>query len=575
MKKILPFALAIVFTVFILKPEAQVIQGSSGVKKVKAGKPAVVPRTVKSMPDLVIKDEIFADLNNNNVIDGGEASYINFKIQNLGAGVAKNVTVNVSLKNNQIRGLTFTPKVDVGNIYANETKDVTINLSGGMNLQEALAEFKIEVMEEQGFDAYPLEMKIETAPFQPPNIVVADAVFSTESGGKLKLNTTITLKALIQNIGKGDAQDVNLSFNFPNPDCVALGEFGATDNLPIGKMKPGDVKEMDFVFTATRRYKESNIPVNVKIKEAFGKYAHDTTVRVQIDQDLVAQNNVVINAIATPTVTVTKASLSSEVDKNIPETAQKNPNKYALIIGNEEYSKFQTGLNTEMNVAFARNDAMVFRDYVINTLGFPKDNVLFLQDATTGEMNQKLDLISKLVATTGASAELLFYYAGHGLPDETTHIPYLIPVDVSGTNIYSAIKLSDIYKKFSETGAKKITVILDACFTGGGRESGLLAARSVKVKPAEETLNGNMLVFSASSGEQSALPYAKEKHGIFTFFVLKKLQESSGNLTYKELTDYVIKNVSLESLKVNEKQQNPAVNISVEVADTWQGWKLK
>jgi uncharacterized caspase-like protein len=315
--------------------------------------------------------------------------------------------------------------------------------------------------------------------------------------------------------------------------------------------------------------------VNVKIKEAFGKYAHDTTVRVQIDQDLVAQNNVVINAIATPTVTVTKASLSSEVDKNIPETAQKNPNKYALIIGNEEYSKFQTGLNTEMNVAFARNDAMVFRDYVINTLGFPKDNVLFLQDATTGEMNQKLDLISKLVATTGASAELLFYYAGHGLPDETTHIPYLIPVDVSGTNIYSAIKLSDIYKKFSETGAKKITVILDACFTGGGRESGLLAARSVKVKPAEETLNGNMLVFSASSGEQSALPYAKEKHGIFTFFVLKKLQESSGNLTYKELTDYVIKNVSLESLKVNEKQQNPAVNISVEVADTWQGWKLK
>ena len=165
---------------------------------------------------------------------------------------------------------------------------------------------------------------------------------------------------------------------------------------------------MDFVFTATRRYKESNIPVNVKIKEAFGKYAHDTTVRVQIDQDSVAQNNVVINAIATPTVTVTKASLSSEVDKNIPETAQKNPNKYALIIGNEEYSKFQTGLNTEMNVAFARNDAMVFRDYVINTLGFPKDNVLFLQDATTGEMNQKLDLISKLVATTGVAPNCCF-----------------------------------------------------------------------------------------------------------------------------------------------------------------------
>ena len=71
-------------TVFILKPEAQVIQGSSGVKKAQGRQTCGSSRTVKSMPDLVIKDEVFADLNNNNVIDGGEASYINFKIQNLG-----------------------------------------------------------------------------------------------------------------------------------------------------------------------------------------------------------------------------------------------------------------------------------------------------------------------------------------------------------------------------------------------------------------------------------------------------------------------------------------------------------
>jgi hypothetical protein len=572
MKTCISFALFTAFIVLGPGLEAQVIQGSSTVKKVKAGKPSVVTRTVKAMPDLVIKDEIFADLSNNNIIDGGESDYINFKIQNLGSGAAKNVTVNVSLRNNQIRGLSYTPKIDVGSIQPNETKDVTINITGGMDIEDALAEFRIEVLEEQGFDAYPLEMKIETRPFQPPNLVVADAVFSTESGGRLKLNTPIQLKILLQNIGKGDAKDVNLSFVFPNPDCVVLGE---TDKFSLGPLKAGETKELDFIFTATRRYKEPTIPVDVKITESLGKYAHDSTVRVKIDQDLVAQNNVVINAIAAPTLAVTKASLSSEVDKNIPQEPRKDANKFALIIGNEEYSRYQQGLNTEMNVAFARNDASIVRDYAVQALGFPESNVFLLQDATIGEMNQKLDLISKLAAKTGSNAELLFYYAGHGLPDENTHIPYLIPVDVSGTNIYQAIKLSEVYKKLSETGAKRITILLDACFTGGGRGSGLLTARSVKVKPTEETLEGNLVVFAATSGEQSALPYTKEKHGMFTYFLLKKIQESSGNLTYKELSDYVTKNVSLESLRVNQKEQDPAVNLSADVAGAWQSWKLK
>jgi hypothetical protein len=557
---------------------AQVISGASSVKKIQVGttSKAVTPPTVtskvKAMPDLVIKDELFADLSSNNIIDGGESSYINFKIQNLGSGVAKSVSVNVSLKNKQIRGLTYTPKIDIGDIQPNASKDVTINISGGMDMPVAIAEFKIEVMEAQGFDAYPLEMKIETQPFQPPNLVVADAVFSTESGGKLKLNTPIQLKILLQNIGKGDAKNVGLSFAFPNPDCVVLGE---TDQYSLGVMKAGETKELDFIFTATRRYKDPLIPVEVKISESLGKYSHDSIVRVKLDQDLVAQNNVVINAIVTPTLAVTKASLSSEVDKNIPRENRKDPNKYALIIGNEEYSKYQQGLNSEMNVAFARNDASVVRDYALQALGFPESNVFFLQDATTGEMNQKLDLICKLASKTGNTAELLFYYAGHGLPDENTHIPYIIPVDVSGTNIYQAIKLTDVYKKFSETGAKKITIFMDACFTGGGRGSGLLATRSVKVKPAEETLDGNLVVFSASSGEQSALPYTREKHGMFTYFLLKKIQETGGNLNYKELTDFVIKNVSLESLRVNQKEQDPAVNVSADVTGTWQSWKLK
>ena len=572
MKTSIKIIALIIIGLITFEVQAQVNSGFSASKKIKAGKRQVVTRTMKAVPDLIIKEELFIDPNGNNVINGNERSSIKFKVENLGSGIAKKVSIKVSLKNRQIRGLDFFSSQEIGDIQPNESKDVNVPLFGNMELEDAIAEFKIEVIEDQSFDAFPLEMKIETHPFEPPKLVVADAVFSTESGGKVKLNYPIQLKVLLQNVGKGEASGVSLSFTFPNPNCVVLGE---SDKFNIGYLKPNETKELDFIFTANRRYTDPEIPVRVDIIEMIGKYSNDTTLNVRLDQSLVAQNNVVINAIATPVTEVTMASLTSDVDKNIPVSQGKDPNKFALIIGNEEYSKYQQGLNTEMNVAFARNDASIFRDYCIRTLGFQEGNVFFLTDATTGEMNQKIELISKLVDKSGKDAELLFYYAGHGLPDENTHIPYLIPVDVNGSNLISAIPLNDVYKKFGATGAKKITVFLDACFSGGGRESGLIAARSVKVKPSMESLSGNMVVFAATTGEQSALPFSKEKHGMFTYYLLKKMQESSGNVTFGALADYITKNVSLQSLKVNEKDQDPTVIVSPEVSDSWGNWKIK
>jgi hypothetical protein len=173
----------------------------------------------------------------------------------------------------------------------------------------------------------------------------------------------------------------------------------------------------------------------------------------------------------------------------------------------------------------------------------------------------------------GPSAELIFYYAGHGLPDESTRTPYLIPVDVDASNLDAAIKLSDVYAKFGNSGAGRIIIFLDACFSGGGRNQGLLSARAVKIAPRYEAITGNMIVFAASSGEQSALPLKREKHGIFTFFLLKKLQETGGNITYNDLAAYISQNVSVESLKVNGKEQDPSITVSPALLDKWKTWK--
>ncbi|HUX53267.1 MAG TPA: caspase family protein [Williamwhitmania sp.] len=265
----------------------------------------------------------------------------------------------------------------------------------------------------------------------------------------------------------------------------------------------------------------------------------------------------------------------SDVDKNIPQGAASNPYCFALVIGNEDYSSHQQGLKTESNVEFARNDASAFRDYCRTTLGIPDQHITFMLDATVGQMNQGFEKLKLLSKACGGKAQLIVYYAGHGLPEEVTNEPYLIPVDVSGASVTAGIKLQDVYASLTTFPSERITVYLDACFTGGGRNAGLLASRGVKVRPKADQLAGNIVVYSSSSGEQSSLPYTEQKHGMFTYFLLKKLQESKGDLTYAALFDFLNEKVPIESLLVNSKEQNPVVNTSQDVADKWKSWKLK
>ena len=115
-------------------------------------------------------------------------------------------------------------------------------------------------------------------------------------------------------------------------------------------------------------------------------------------------------------------------------------------------------------------------------------------------------------------------------------------------------------------------VFMDACFSGGGRDAGLIATRGVRVTPKKNALNGNIVVFSATSADQTAMQYADKKHGMFTYFLLKKLQDSQGQCTYSELFDYLSKNVRENSIRVNRKVQTPEVNTSPQVQDGWGSW---
>jgi hypothetical protein len=279
--------------------------------------------------------------------------------------------------------------------------------------------------------------------------------------------------------------------------------------------------------------------------------------------------------IAAPEVLQSMNRKPSDIDVEIPEISAPNPNRFALIIGNEDYSSFQTSLKTESNVEYAIHDAEIFKEYALKIIGIPNDNIIMLLNAKAIEMHQALDKISSIIKNMQGKAELYVYYAGHGFPDEVTKEPFLIPVDVTGSGLQFAVKQADFFKRLNEYPTKRVVVFLDACFSGGGRDQGLIASRGVKIKPKENLLKGNLVVFSASSGEQSSLPYKEKQHGLFTYFLLKKLKESKGDLSFKDLSDYLTSEVPIRSVMINNKEQNPQTRVSFEVADSWENWTFK
>ena len=259
----------------------------------------------------------------------------------------------------------------------------------------------------------------------------------------------------------------------------------------------------------------------------------------------------------------------SDIDVNIPINHQTSSNTFVIIIANENYQK-------EAKVQFAVNDGKVFKEYCEKTLGIPAKNIHFAPDATFGSMKSEIKWISDVASAYSGKARLIFYYAGHGMPNEADKSAYILPVDGFSTDFESAIKLSDLYNRLAFYPSQNITVFLDACFSGSVRDNGMLAnARGVKIKPISEVIKGNMIVFSAATGDETAYPYKEKQHGLFTYFLLKKLQETKGEINYQNLSGYIIENVKQQSIVVNQKSQTPQVNTSIELQSTWQNLKLK
>ena len=513
----------------------------------------------------MVEEPYFVDSDGNKAIDALEKCKIVMKIKNIGMGDGLGLIAKITAKGST-EGISYSnqslPTIKVGN-----TATVEYPINTSINTEDGLVEFTVYVDEPLGFNTEPLTLKVQTRKFQEPLLIVKDYVVSGDKGGVLEKQKPFTLQVLVQNVQQGTAENVRVELKYPKNVFNVSGQ----DLYTFSEWSAGETQTLTYQLLVNGMYNDTELPLIVKISEKYGRYAQNKEINLSLNQPLASRTINVESKIAQ--TNIEDVLLRSDVDRNIPKTNKQNPHCYAIIIGNQDYHSFQNGLNTEQDVPFAMEDANVFKQYCTEILGVEEGNIVLLNNATSAKMNQEIDFITRLSARD-PQAEIIFYYSGHGFPNEYTQEPYLIPVDVNAANLTSAISLFDLYRRLSGTGAQRVTVFLDACFSGEGPNGPLLVSKGVKVTPKKGALAGNLVVFSATSFDQRAWPYNEKSHGMFTYFLLKKLQESQGECTYSELFEYLSKNVGDNSLRVYRNEQTPEVNTSPQVQTTWGDWSF-
>ena len=259
--------------------------------------------------------------------------------------------------------------------------------------------------------------------------------------------------------------------------------------------------------------------------------------------------------------------LTSDIDKNIPQSTLTRNDTYALVIGNQNY-RFVS------DVPYAIHDARVFADYCNKTLGIPAANIHLSEDATK-QMILEEEIQDWLNAIPNKDTKkLIVYYAGHGVPDtKNKNKAYLLPTDVRGTSPHRGIALEDFYAQLGEMDFINTTVFLDACFSGVNRDNeGVTEGlRGVEIEAEDAELSeGSMVVFSAAQGNETAQGFPEHGHGLFTYYLLKALNDTRGMISYGQLSDLISNNVSEQAPQLKmRKKQSPTTIASERYGEKW------
>lgn len=313
------------------------------------------------------------------------------------------------------------------------------------------------------------------------------------------------------------------------------------------------------------------------IAKDFGGYGEQLAGKVQpkdydsYDNTAKLNPSVENNSPVHPDATSLQNSSPQYTDEigDVPEGKFRNKFDVAVIIGNRDYKKTSA-------VDFAVNDANKIKEFATKTLGISPGNIIYIENATltdftevfgqqSGEGGGKLSNFIK-----PNISNVFVYYVGHGAPDIKSAKPeaYFVPVDADPQYISnSGYKVQSLYDNLAKLPVKKMTVVLDSCFSGNSPKGVLFKGISglLVVAKANKIAAKNSILFTSTSENQVSSWYDEKKHSLFTYYFLKGLQgeadENKDNkISVAEMKTYLDDKVSYMARRLTGNEQQPTIN---------------
>lgn len=325
-------------------------------------------------------------------------------------------------------------------------------------------------------------------------------------------------------------------------------------------------------FFDTRCHKETG--------SRYRRISIEFTVHGAFDQTIVDMNESLVN--------------DEFVDYNIPTVEPaSNHNTFVLIIANENYE------SPLPNCEYAERDGRVFSEYCVKTLGVPERHVKVINDATAQDIKREgVRWLKDIVTAMRGQADIVVYYSGHGISD-ADYKPYILPADVNPFTVRGwqtvseinpderlssrdaksileqSIPLDTLCAWFNRVETKNITFILDAGFNGKQRNGEYMfniARSNNRIKGLR--VRNDIVIFSAADVNKTAYSFESQQHGFLTYFLMKELKRTKGDINYGTLYDNLLREVSYES-SLQGKLQEPIIVAGGKTKDAWDSRSFK
>ncbi|TAN41388.1 MAG: hypothetical protein EPN22_15410 [Nitrospirae bacterium] len=511
----------------------------------------------------------FYEPSGNNILDAEEAGKLIITIKNSGRGDAYDLKAELQPERS-VSGLYFDRTLNIGTVSAGATVTKEVELRASEDIHEARVSVLVDIREANGFDPNPVRIAFETKAFQPPKLIIADMGIEDQNQNyKIEPQEITAITARIQNTGYGEARDVVADVRV-GQNVFIEGE--SKTHFELGPIPAGQFRDIKFSFYTNNRIKNGeNIPISIDVRERRPKFGLSEPLKLAMNAPQKSIDEVEVKGERgdqKPQIEIA-SDLSIDVDKNLPEGEKAGKYDVAVVVGNRNYAA--SGLT---DVEFADRDAAIMKEYLIKTFGFDPRNIIFEKNATFtrfteifgSDRDHKGDLFRYV--KEGAS-KVFIYYSGHGAPDLDSKEAYFVPVDAKAQNLaLTGYRLQTFYNNLSKLPAQKVTIVLDACFSGNSERGIIFKDANIspgilKVKKEFEAPQNALLITSAGVDQVSTWFPAK-KHSLFTYFFLKGLQgeadiNKDGRITAGEMKAYLGENVPYEARRLSRIEQKPVV----------------